>query len=651
MKSSLTCLCLLLWTGSHFAADDLSLREEAAMKAAVDHVAPSVVRIETVGGLERVGQVLFGAGPTTGLIVSADGYVVSSAFNFAQKPSSILVSLADGSRSPARLVATDHSRMLVLLKIEPAAPLPVPEAVPAADIHVGQWAIAVGRTFEEQQPNMSVGIVSAVERIWGRALQTDAKVSPSNYGGPLVDIHGRVLGVLSSLSPQDSTAVAGVEWYDSGIGFAVPLDHVLSVLPRLQTGKDLYPGILGINLQGSDQFADGPVIAACRPNSPAYEAGLKPGDTIVEIGGRKVVRQSQLKHEIGRRYAGDKVALVVLRGQERIEREVELIDKLTPYQHPFLGLLPLRGGDAGQGVPVRYVYPKSPAAKADLAAGDAIAAVGGKPVAGRDALLEAINSLPMGEKVALDVVRNGETRHVEIKPAALPEELPGELPPSRASRQPAEANRPAVGRQQVKLPEFPHECTVYVPEAYDPAVPHGIVLWLSPAGSQEGEELDQLVALWKPLCDRYDLILMAPNSSDKKKWDPGKDIPFIQKELESLRSAYTIDAARIVAHGYQTGGAMSFVLAFAARDLVRAVAAVESPLAGQPADNEPIYRLAIYLTKAKEAKNLKAVEASAKRLRDMKYPVTVKDLGDQPRYLNAEELAELARWIDTLDRI
>ena len=89
-----------------------------------------MVRIETVGGLEQVEGVLFGTGPTTGLIVDPKGYVISSAFNFQNRPSSILVRLPDGTRKPARLVATDFNRMLVLLKIEVDHPLPVPEIVP-----------------------------------------------------------------------------------------------------------------------------------------------------------------------------------------------------------------------------------------------------------------------------------------------------------------------------------------------------------------------------------------------------------------------------------------------------------------------------------------------------------------------------------------
>ncbi|HEV3021792.1 MAG TPA: trypsin-like peptidase domain-containing protein, partial [Pirellulales bacterium] len=303
------------------ASDDLPSREEAAMQRAVMRVTPSVVSIETVGGLERVGQVLFGNGPTTGLIVSSDGYIVSSAFNFAQKPTSILVELADGSRAAAQLVATDRNRMLVLLKVPAAGDLPVTECVAEDEMRVGQWSIAVGRAFDHAQPNMSVGIISALHRVWDKAIQTDAKISPANYGGPLVDIRGRVLGVLSPLSPMGSGDVQGVEWYDSGIGFAVPLEQILGLLPRLKQGHDLLPGLMGVNLQGRDQYAEAPVIAACRPNSPASKAGFKAGDRVVQVDEREIERQVQLLHEIHRRYAGDKLRVTVARGDERIERE------------------------------------------------------------------------------------------------------------------------------------------------------------------------------------------------------------------------------------------------------------------------------------------------------------------------------------------
>ena len=192
----------------------------------MDRIAPAVVHIETIGGLERTGHVLFGTGPTTGLIVDPDGYIISSAFNFFNKPASILVRLPDGSRKAARLLATDHSRMLALLKVETPRPLPVGEVLPQRAMRIGQWTIAVGRAFDADRPNLAVGILSATNRVWGKAIQTDAAVSPNNYGGPLIDLEGRVMGVLVPLSPQAETEVAGVDWYDSGIGFAVPAEQV-----------------------------------------------------------------------------------------------------------------------------------------------------------------------------------------------------------------------------------------------------------------------------------------------------------------------------------------------------------------------------------------------------------------------------------------
>jgi len=227
-------LATLLAATASAEEPDLELLEQQAFQAAVERVAPSVVRIETIGGLEKVEGVLFGTGPTTGLVVSADGYIVSSAFNFLNQPASILVQLPDGSPKPARLVATDHNRMIALLKIEAEQPLAVPEIAPPGEMRVGQWAVAVGRAFEGKRPNLAVGIVSALGRIWGKAVQTDAAVSPNNYGGPLVDIRGRVIGLLVPLSPQETREAAGVEWYDSGIGFAVLAQDIQDLVPRLK---------------------------------------------------------------------------------------------------------------------------------------------------------------------------------------------------------------------------------------------------------------------------------------------------------------------------------------------------------------------------------------------------------------------------------
>ena len=318
------------WTPAS-GADDLETLEQQAFQAAVARVAPSAVRIETVGGKDAA----MGAnGPTTGLVVDAEGYIVSSKFGFLHRPDSILVQLPDGARKPARLVATDHVRMIVLLKIDADNPLAVPEMASRKQMRVGQWTIAIGRTFEGKGPNLSVGVLSALERIWGKAIQSDVAASPANYGGPLVDIQGRVLGVLAPLSPQAGDIVGGLEWYDSGIAFAVPAEDIVRVLPRLKKGEDLKPGLLGIGLPPGDASTAEPVIAACQPGSAAAKAGIQAGDHVVEIEGRAITRAAEVKDALGRRYAGDAVALVVQRGDKRLPIKTTLAAELPSTAKP-----------------------------------------------------------------------------------------------------------------------------------------------------------------------------------------------------------------------------------------------------------------------------------------------------------------------------
>ena len=307
------------------------------------------------------------------------------------------------------------------------------EIVPQAEMRVGQWAIAVERAFDASRPSMAVGILSALDRIWGKAIQTDAAVSPNNYGGPLIDIRGRVLGVLVPLSPEAADEMAGVEWYDSGIGFAIPAEHIQHVLPRLKKGENLRPGIAGVSLKGPNLNTGEPIIVACRANAPAATAGIKAGDRVVEIEGRKIQRAAEIREEIARRYAGQKMHVVVLRNKERRAYDIELAASLAPYQHGFLGILPLRDAEA-KGVAVRYVYPASPADKAGIVAGDVLLAVGGKPIADRMELRDQIGAHEPREEIELEF-RHGDAAHkVKLVLAVLPEDLPpGELPPRMAT--------------------------------------------------------------------------------------------------------------------------------------------------------------------------------------------------------------------------
>lgn len=644
----------VLFAGAPLAADDTAAEQQTAFVEAVARVAPAVVQIETVGGREQVDGMLLGVGPTTGLVVDPAGYVISSTFNFIGKPTSIIVRLADGSRKPARLVATDHARMLVLLKID-AEGLPVCEIAPRSQMRVGQWAIAVGRAFASDKPNMAVGILSALDRVWGRAIQTDAAVSPNNYGGPLIDIHGRVLGILAPLSPQGGRELAGVELYDSGIGFAVPAEDMLRVLPRLKKGEDLYPGVAGVSLPATNPYTATTVVAAVRAKSPAALAGIKPRDVIVELGGQTVARNIQVRDELGRHYAGDKLSVTVLRNGHEIKLELVLAAKLEPFQHGFLGILPMRG-DAEKGVAVRYVYPDSPAASAGIAVGDVIVSLAGKPITDRIELVQEIGVSEPGSEITLGVRRGDALRTFKATLAATPDTLPPDtLPPAQAPSAPQQAKDdapkaaelPRRGPMPLKIPEFDNKAWAYVPNTYRPDATYGIVVWLQAPGHFDWKEL---LARWQPLCDQYDLILVAPQSSDAARWAPG-EAALVDRLLVQVATNYHVDPMRVVVHGYRGGGAMAFLAAFRNRQAIRAVAAVEAVPVGVVPENDPLLRFSVYLASASASPNARAIQPTIETLQQRKIPLATRDLGATPRYLDPGEVSQLVRWIDMLDRI
>ncbi len=632
------------------AQDDLSSLEEQAIRAAAERVAPSVVRIETIGGLERVGKVLVNTGPTTGLVVGEDGYVISSAFNFVQQPASILVTLPSGVRAPAQIVARDYSRMLVLLKVNTSEKLPLPVAVSRSEMTVGQWAIALGRTYDAQSANLSVGVISATNRIWSTAVQTDAKISPANYGGPLIDIHGRVFGVLVPLSPQrQGGEVAGAEWYDSGIGFAVPLADIFERLRALQQGTDLRPGVMGISLKPGDPYATQAELAASQAGSPAYKSGLRSGDTIVEIEGVKIERQAQLKHALGPRYAGDKVHLVYTRGKETPERReanVELADKLIPYEHPFLGMLPMRDGE---GVRVRFVFPSSAAAQAGLKPGDSIIGLDDIAVTSAEQLRTLVANIEPKAKTSLKIQRDGATQTLSLTPGKLPTTIPAELPPSSTEPPAPPAEKPVTGIVEIKLPEEKNQCLAYVPENYHPQTPHGLLVVLSAPGPIDRDKLE---SRWKALAAERQLIILAPMSASADKWQ-ATETDFIRKTIDDAVANYNIDSTRLAVYGYQSGGSMAYLIGFEHTDRIQAIVAIDSapPSGTRLPDADPIRRLAFVIGHSEKSPAALVLKSLFTALEAMKFPVTKLPLGEKPRDLNDDELSQLTRWLDTLDRI
>ncbi|MBX3462660.1 MAG: trypsin-like peptidase domain-containing protein [Planctomycetes bacterium] len=255
-------------------------------------------------------------GRTSGVVLTRDGWILVSRFALNFDPTTVLVTVPGRGTFHAQRAGEDTSRGIALVKIA-ADDLPVPTFVPPDEVRVGQWAFALGRTFAADEPTVHMGIVSARSRLFGRALQIDASTSPANYGGAVIDVRGRVLGIAVPLSPSGRNA--GVEWYDSGIGFAVTIADIPGLLQRMQQGEVLQRGWLGVHLELA-HLGPGAKVAGTPKDGLAARAGLRKGDVILEVDGVPVANGPHLQMLVGARMGGDAIRLVVAkRTGERVE--------------------------------------------------------------------------------------------------------------------------------------------------------------------------------------------------------------------------------------------------------------------------------------------------------------------------------------------
>ncbi|TWT35560.1 Serine protease Do-like HtrA [Posidoniimonas corsicana] len=292
-----------------------------AVDAAVAQVAPALVQARAIGDFRALGREA--AGTMTGVLLDRR-WVITSSFGLQRRPDVLIVTLPGGATRSASLVSIDHSRQTALLRLAEEAPHAPPPLEPRTDPQPGETAIGVGAAYEASSPNLSVGIVSAASRRLGRAVQTDAAVSPANYGGLLIDLRGRVLGLLIPTGEVDGQT-GGAEWYDSGIGFAAPLEAVLARIPRMQSGEDIYRGRAGLALTAGHEFLEPPTIRTLLPGGPADAAGLQKGDVITSVGGVPVANQKQFRIAMGPRDDGDEVELVARRGDDENTLVVKLV--------------------------------------------------------------------------------------------------------------------------------------------------------------------------------------------------------------------------------------------------------------------------------------------------------------------------------------
>jgi 2-alkenal reductase len=288
----------------------------------------------------------------SGFVIDSDGHVVTNN-HVAGASSNLMVALADDRTVPAEVVGSDPGSDLAVLKIDlPPDQLTVLELGDSSALQIGQRAIAIGNPFGLER-SITTGIISSLDRTLRRddsdfqlaeVIQTDAAINPGNSGGPLLDSRGRVIGV--------NTAIRSSTGFNSGVGFAIPVDIVKRVVPELisrgryrhtwlgVTGRTLTPELIeAMELP----VQTGALIFDVEPGGPAAKAGLKGGSEQVIVSGRPMLVGGDVVIGINqaavRRFddlvnylaantsVGDVVTLTVVRGNSQVLLEVKLEER------------------------------------------------------------------------------------------------------------------------------------------------------------------------------------------------------------------------------------------------------------------------------------------------------------------------------------
>jgi S1-C subfamily serine protease len=323
-------------------------QEEITTVSIFENASPAVVYITTVQHVRdfftrNVMRVPRGTG--SGFFWDNEGHIVTN-FHVIRDSQEARVSLADQRSFPASLVGVSPEHDLAVLKIEISGVRPSPLAIgTSSDLRVGQKVFAIGNPFGLDH-TLTSGIISALDRsidnelggIIEHLIQTDAAINPGNSGGPLIDSAGRLIGINTAIySPSGAYA---------GVGFAVPVDTINRVVPRLIAfGRYVRPS-LGIS--ANDRMSrillrslgiEGVVVLGVVPRSAADRAGLRPtqatfggsailGDVIQSIDGMNVTDFDSLIRLLDEHAIGDTVVLGLWRNGDEIE--VPVVLSMTP---------------------------------------------------------------------------------------------------------------------------------------------------------------------------------------------------------------------------------------------------------------------------------------------------------------------------------
>jgi S1-C subfamily serine protease len=327
----------------------------------------------------------------SGVIVSTDGYVLTNN-HVVERGARFRVGLVDGRELTAKLIGTDPSSDLAVLKLETRERLPAVPIGRSEDLLIGETVIAIGNPFGLAS-TVTTGVVSALHRNFKAGdrtlfdfIQTDASINPGNSGGPLLDVEGRLIGI--------NTAILGDR--SAGIGFAIPIDRARRIAEDLIEHGEVREGYLGASVtdlpprEGAVAGSSGGVqVTGVDPGSPAEKAGVRRGDLVELVDGVAPQGAEEFRFRLRDLAIGGSARLELRRGAQKVSVTVPAVE-LTPQRVEQLVQrrvgVALEEAKATGGVvlAVRAVTKGTPAAKVGLQKGDLVREVNGVEVASLD---------------------------------------------------------------------------------------------------------------------------------------------------------------------------------------------------------------------------------------------------------------------------
>ncbi len=287
------------------------------------------------GGSQRQIQTPKRTGAGSGVILTADGYIVTNN-HVVQDADELTVKLNDNREFKARIIGLDKTTDLALIKIE-AKDLPAITVANSDDLKLGEWVLAIGNPFSLTS-TVTAGIVSAKARSLGATpgsiesfIQTDAAINPGNSGGALVNARGELVGINAMLYSQTGSY--------SGYGFAIPTSIMNKVVDDLRQYGTVQRALLGISGQDVSTYIDaekekgrepdlgtvnGIYVAEISADGAAAAAGLQQGDVITAIDGKTIEKFGQLQELLVNHRPGDKVSVTYLRDKKKHTVQITL---------------------------------------------------------------------------------------------------------------------------------------------------------------------------------------------------------------------------------------------------------------------------------------------------------------------------------------